>query len=389
MARIALLLCGLALASPALAQTVLDPAAPIGIEAGRFTIFPAVETTVAVSDPVTAPALSLTISPALKFEADWGALTTELTFGADLSVASGLAIATMAELNLRYDMRSLWQLTAGASVAVAAESIYDAALPAGTDTPPDVRTSSANLTLGGPIGPLAVQAGVSVLRNAYDAALVGGVPVDQSERNNTIVTGTLRLQTAGGAVFTPFVEGTGGRRFYDQLVGTDSYLQAGSFFGIRGGVAYDSSPVLTAEIGVGYHWELPDDPALANSGAVTVDGNAMWSPREPLVFILAMATRFNPDASPTMGGSVGRDVAMSAAWQLRDTVQLTAQGAYGAQTYADSTVERSASAGGGVTWIPDRWLQVSLGYTQSWRWSPDPTRTGTNGTLALTMRAQR
>ncbi len=389
MARIALLLCGLVLAGPALAQTVLDPAAPIGIEAGRFTIYPSVETTVAVSDPLTAPALSLTISPEIKFAADWGALASEVTFGADISPLGGLAIATMAELNLQYDLRSLWQLTADAAFNTARESAYDAALPVGTDTPPNVRTISGAVTLGGPVGPLAVQAGVSVLRNAYDAALVGGIAVDQTERNNTVVTATLRLQTAGGAVLTPFVEGTGGRRFYDVPVGTDTYLQAGNFAGIRGGIAYDSSPVLTAEIGVGYHWELPDDPALANSGAVTVDANAMWSPREPLVFTLNVATTFNPDASPTMGGSVSRDLGMTAAWQLRDAVQLTAQGAYGTQTYADGTVERSASAGAGVTWIPQRWLQVSIGYTESWRWSPDPTRTGVNGLLALTVRAQR
>ena len=391
MARIALLLCGLMLAGPALAQdqSVLDPTAPIGIEAGRFTILPAVETTVAVSDPFTAPAVSLTISPEIKFQADWGALATELTFGADVSPTSGFAIATMAELNLQYDVGALWQLGAAASYAVAAESIYDAALPVGTDTPPNVRTITGNVTLGGPIGGVGIEAGVMVLRNAYDAAIVGGLPVDQSERNNTVATATLRLQTADGALITPFVEGTAGRRFYDQAVGSDGYLQAGNFVGIRAGIAYDSSPVLTAEIGLGYHWELPDDAALANSGALTIDGNAVWSPREPLTFTLDMATTFNPDASPTTGGSVSRDVSLAGAWLLRDTLRFTLQGAYGAEAYADSTVERSASAGAGLTWIPDRWLQISAGYTQSWRWSPDPTRAGTNGTFTLTARAQR
>jgi hypothetical protein len=391
MPRFLLLLCGLVLASPALAQgqTVLDPTAPIGIEAGRFIIYPAVEATVAVTNPATSPGWSFTISPEIKFQADWGALSSELTFDADVSPTSGLAIATMAELNLQYDINALWQLGIDASYQIAPDDIRDAALPVGVDAAPNIRTATGNVTLAGPIGNFGVNAGVSVVRNAYDAAMVGGVPVDQSERNNTVVTASLRLQTQSGALFTPFVEGTAGRRFYDQAVGSDGFLQAGNFFALRAGIAYDSSPVLTGEIGVGYHWEMPDDPALASSGAITVDGNAVWSPREPLSFTLSLMTTFNPDASPTFGGSVSRSVSVASTWQLRQTVQLTAQGGYGVTAYADGTVERSATAGAGVVWIPDRWLRISAGYTQNWYWSPDPTRAGTTGTFTLTARVQR
>ncbi len=391
MARLPLLLCGVLLASPALAQTatLLDPNAAVGIQAGRFTIYPAVETTTTVANPFTAPGWSQVISPQVKFQGDWGAVSTQLTLGTDLVPNSTLVIATMADLQLQYDIASQWQLGLTASFNSAAESLTDAALPAGTDTAPNVRTSSASVNLGGPIGQFALRGSIGVVRNAYDDALVAGVPVDQSERNNDVVIATFRFQTANGSLLTPFVETTAGRRVYDQPVGTDGYLQAGNFFGIRTGIAYDSSPVLSTEFGIGYHWELPVDPALANSGALTLDGTTTWSPRDPLMFTLNHTTSFNPDASPVWGGSVSRNTTLTVAWLVQDTVQLTAQGAHGTETYGDGTVERSASAGLGVVWVPNNQVSITAGYTQAWMWSPDPTRAGTTGTFRLTARAQR
>ncbi len=387
MHRLPVLLFGLALASPALGQTVIDPFAPIGIEAGRFTVFPAVVTTVSVNDG--AAGRSVVISPELLFQSNWAQHSAELLFGADFTPDGGLAIATIADLSLRFDLNALWSLEIGASHRIAAEDVRDPALPAGADVAPDVRTMAADIAAGGPIGNFVLRLGAAAERNVHGDVLVGGVLTDQSERDNTVIAATLRLEPATGALLTPFVEATAGRRIFDQTVGSDGFLQAGNFVGARAGVVYDSTPVLSGEIGIGYRWEIPDDPALATNAGVTMDANVVWSPREVISFTLAAQTAFDPDASPLMGGSVSRDVAFGGVLSLRPNVSLGADGAFGIQTFADGTVEQSASADARLTWIPDYWLQLSTSYSRSWLWSPDPARAETTGIFALTARVQR
>ncbi|MHA1559336.1 MAG: outer membrane beta-barrel protein [Alphaproteobacteria bacterium] len=390
MRRIALLFLGFAIVSPAAAQAILDTNSPIGIQAGRFTILPAVETTAVLthSDAIT-PGWSLVVSPELRIQTDWGVHSVELFLGTDFSLTDGLALATLAELDLRLDLGALWTLDVGAAYEVAPRSANDAALPDGIDAIPNVRGIGATATMAGPVGNLGLQLDAGFERNLFDDAIVGGIPVDQSERNNTIATAALRLETGAGALLAPFVEANGGRRSYDQLVGTDGFLQASNFVGLRGGITYDSAPVTTAEIGIGAHWELPDDPGLASSRTITIDAGLLWSPREPISFDMSVSTVFTPDASTDWGDSVSRDASIAANWDILRALQLTGFASFGVETYADGTIERSALAGGGVAWSPDRWLRFSASYIHDWLWSPDPLRQGSSGTLALTARVQR
>ena len=223
----------------------------------------------------------------------------------------------------------------------------------------------------------------------FDDAIVGGFPVDQSECNNNLATAALRFELNGGALLSPFVEANGGRRSYDQSVGTDGFLQASNFVGLRGGITYDSAPVTVVEIGIGARWEMPDDPGLASTRAITVDAGLSWSLREPISFDMSVNTVFTPDASLDWGNSVSRDASIAANWDILRALQLTGFGSFGVESYADGTIERSASVGGGVAWSPDRWLRFSASYVHDWLWSPDPSRQGSSGTLALSARVQR
>ena len=390
MRRITLFFLGFAVASPSMAQTVLDTNSPIGIQAGRFTILPAVETIAALTygDTIT-PGWSIVASPEIRIQTDWRALSVELFFGGDFSLSDGRSLATLAELDLRLDLGALWTFDIAAAYEIAPRGASDAALPDGIDAIPNVRGIGASATIAGAIGNLDLQLDAGFQRNLFDDAFVGGFPVDQSERNNNLATVALRLEPNGGALLTPFVEANGGRRSYDQLVGTDGLLQASNFVGLRGGITYDSAPVTVAEIGIGARWEMPDDPGLASTRAITVDAGLLWSPREPISFDMSVNTVFTPDASLDWGDSVSRDASIAANLDVLRALQLTGFASFGVESYADGMIERSASAGGGIAWSPDRWLRFSASYIHDWLWSPDPLRQGSSGTLALTARVQR
>ena len=384
------MLLGLLLASPALGQAVLDPNAAIGIEAGRFVFFPAVGTKVSLTPGgAIAPGVSVVISPEIAIQSNWARLMAELLVSADFEPDSGVPIAMLADLDVDIDLGGLWSLLVGAGYGIAADNALDPALPPTIDAVPNVQTIEGDIGAAGPIGNFGLRVEAGVVRTTHDDVLVGGVLTDQSERNRTIVDAALRLETAGGALLSPFVEATGGRRIYDQLVGSDGFLQAGNFASVRVGVAYDSAPVLSAEIAIGYHWEWSDDAGLPPTGAMTVEANGLWSPREAFTLAVATQTDFDPNASPTMGGSVSRSIDLAAGWAIWQNVRLTANGGTGVVNFADGTVERSATAGAGIAWAPNQWFRLSAGYGHNWNRSPDPTRTSSAGTFALTARVQR
>ncbi len=387
MARITALVLGFTIGSaalaPAMAQDVLDPNAPIGIEAGRFTLFPAVENTLSTGFGGTGP--SVTVSPELLIQSNWVRHAAELLFDVDLSVEGALE-AVLVDLGVTLDIGELWTVSLGASHQITVDDTRDPALPPGIDAAPGVRTTAADAALDGVVGNYVLRLDAAVVRTVHDDALVGGVPVDQSERDNTVFGATLRVERDVGALLSPFVEAGGGRRLYDVAVGSDGFLQAGNYADLRAGLTYDSAPVLTAEAAIGVHFEMPDDPALANEGALSADFNAVWSPREILVLTLATETAFAPNAGAAMGSSVSRTVAFDADWAVRETVTLTGEASWGRERFADGTIETATALGAGVVWSPSRRTQFALAFQQSWLASPDPLRDGSDTKITLTSR---
>lgn len=372
--------------STAVAQAVLDPTTPIGIEAGRFTLFPAIETELRSSvGPATAPGVSVTVSPELLIRSNWARHAGELLFDIDLDVTGALTAAVV-ELGLAFDIGNVWALELGAAHALDSDDRLDPALPAGVDSTPDIRTSEADIAIAGPVGDFAFELRANVERTVHDNALMGGIPVDQSERDSTVVTAGLRLERSVGALIAPFAEVSGGRRLYDVAVGSDGFLQAGNFADLRAGIAYDSAPVLTAEVAVGAHLEMPDDPALSNATAFTIDINAVWSPREVMVVTLTSETGFHPNAGAAMGSSVNRGLGADIRVAVRETLTLTGEAAWGREAFADGTIETATALGAGVVWSPTPRTEFSLSYQHSWLASPDPDRAGSNGTITLRTR---
>lgn len=383
MLRRSIVLVGLLAAAPATGQ-VLDPEATVGIEAGRFILYPAIENTLSNSGS----GWSASVSPEVLIQSNWARhaanLFADLTLGAD-----GSFRAAMVALGVDLEIGEAWGLELGASHQTTADDANDPGLPSPVDAVPNVHTTTAAAAVTGPVGNMALRLDVGATRSLHDDAIVGGLPVDQSERDNLVVTAGLRLERDTGGLFAPFVEAEGGRRFYDVAVGSDGFLQAGDFASLRGGIAYDSAPVLSGEVALGYHWEMPDDPGLANSGAFTIDAGAVWSPREPFAVTLAAQTAFDPNAASTMGSSVSRSVSLETEWAMLETLALSGQAGWGREAFADGTTEQSAELGASLVWSPNPWSELTLGYRRSWLWSPDPLRNGVDNTFTITARAMR
>ncbi|MCW5713586.1 MAG: outer membrane beta-barrel protein [Bauldia sp.] len=391
-----------ACAGPAVAQVaggaplrgLASPYDQLGIVAGRFTLYPAIEISGRFSGgTIGDPGATVVLSPELVAIYEAAPLTITATLSADIvpvaTSPTSLVVGADASLSVRLDLPGLWDFAIGAAYGLAAQSALDPLNPGGLDRAPGIHSTTANATLEGPIGPLALRLSLDVQRTFYEDGAISGVPVDQGDRNNLLVTGAARLSTDGAARFTPFVEIAYGRRLYDRPVDTDGFTQGFRSVELRGGFVYDSAPVLTGEVAVGVHRDIPDDPALQGLRGFTFAASSVWSPREPVAVTLATRTTFTGDPSPTAGGSVRQDWTLRGTLAVRDNVTVGATAAYATEWLAGGDVERSAALGADVAWQPTRWIRLNAGVTQQWLWSTDPSRTGGTTTVAVTARLQR
>ncbi|MCC6736021.1 MAG: outer membrane beta-barrel protein [Bauldia sp.] len=366
----------------------------LGMVAGRFTLYPAIEISGRFSGgTIGSPGASIVLSPELVAIHDASPLTVTTTLSADIvpvaTTRTSLVVGADASVDVRLDLPGLWDFAVRAAYGLTGQSNLDPLNPVGLDFAPDVHTTTATVTATGPVGGLALGLTLEVRRTFYEDGELGGVPVDQGDRNNLFLEGRARLATDGAARFTPFVELAYGRRIFDRPIGTDTFEQGFAAVELRGGVAYDSAPVLTGEVSAGYRRELPDDAALTGLRGFTFAASSTWSPREPVAITFATQTTFAGDPSPTAGGSVRQDWSLRGTIAVRENTVAGATVAWSTEWLATGDVERSALLGADVAWQPTRWIRLSAGVTQQWLWSTDPTRTGSSTAIALTARVQR
>jgi hypothetical protein len=371
-----------------------NPYDQLGMVAGRFTLYPAIEISGRFSGgTIGSPGATVVLSPELVAIYDAAPFTITTTLSADIvpvaTSRTSLVVGADASADVRLDLPGLWDFAVRAAYALAEQSALDPLTPAGLDVAPDVHTTTAIVTATGPVGGLALELTLEAQRTFYEDGALGGVPVDQGDRNNLFLEGRARLSTDGAARFTPFVEIAYGRRIFDRPIGADTYEQGFAAVELRGGLAYDSAPVLTGEVSAGYRREIPDDPALTGLRGFTFAASSIWSPREPVAVTFATATTFTGDPAPAAGGSVRQDWSLRGTMAIRENVVVGTTAAWSTEWLAAGDVERTALIGADVAWQPTRWIRLNAGVTQQWLWSTDPTRSGASTTVALGLRVQR
>lgn len=391
-----------AVAAPAVAQTLgaellaleTDRSArraygASGYGLGRFMLYPAVEISTSFARGSLAGGPTFVVSPELLVVTD----TTpqiRLTFDADLipDAAGGAALidAAKAEANVQLNLPGEWRLNLRAGYSF---THFDDGAPAGLDTIPPVHNLTGGATFEGPLGGLALRTSFGVDRHVFEDGTEGGLPVDQSDRNNTAYAADIRIATDGGGRITPFVEAGIQRRIYDNEIDTDGFLQNGTSYNGRVGFNYDSLPVLSAELALGYYRYVPDDPALRVLSGTTFNVNVQWSPRELVTLSLNSFTSFNPEPTDPVGGSTRQEWTLRGTMDVREDVTISLTGVHSTETFGNGDVERQAQLRGELTLQPTEWIRISAGVTQQWVWSPDPLKEGSSLTFGLTARLTR
>lgn len=359
--------------------TELDPYDPLGVHAGSFLLFPAVEL---IGGYNTNPghaaggsgASLLRVAPELQAKSDWSAheLKADLRgsytwYSPDLTPSLSRPEAT-AKVNGRID--------------VTRQSRFDleGRFLLGTDYPnsPNLQAGAAKLPIftayGGTLGfahrfnrlEVAVKGGVdrTVFQNT---SLTDGTSVSNQDRNfNQYATG-LRAGYEVLPGVTPFVEASIDRRDHD--LNTDFFGFQRNSKGKTGkiGTTFQMTKLLTGEVAIGYTVRDYDDSRLAQLKGLIGDASLTWTASALTTVKFTASSNVGESVVPGVSGTLYRDVGVQVDHSFRRWLIGTLKGGFGYDDYVGlDRKDQRYYLGAGITYKIDRSVQLKGEFRQEW-----------------------
>lgn len=278
-----------------------NPYAPLGLRVGTFNVNTSIEsgltaTTNADSSADGKSAILSETTLRLNAASDWSRHSANInaygTFrksvaGQDLSQPIA-GVDSELDLDITHDLRGKIKL----GYAVAPETAESPVIIEGTTEEPLTQTLTGSVGLEKAVGKLRLGITGNVEREIYgDAKLDSGGTLSQKDRNNTLVSGVLRVGYELSPSVIPFVEGELGRRYYDQLLDDAGFARSANRVGARAGVTLNLTDKLSGEFSAGWLRETPDDDRLASISGPSIAADLKWSPIRGTTVSLQGATQ--------------------------------------------------------------------------------------------------
>ncbi len=376
-----------------------DPFSPLGIRVGNFIIRPSLEQGVRATDNVSnspggkSSVLSET-TLRLSATSDWSRHSA--SFNGYLTAEKSFAGAEYSEPLAGFD--GTLRLDLADDVAINADAGYSLSRETGS-TPTDLGSTAIPPLQQNAVFALGATRNANkfiynltgrIIRQTYgDAELVGGGTASQKDRNNSLLTATLRSGYEISPAATPFVAAELGTRLYDQAVDNNGYNRSSVQTGFRAGTQFNFGEKLNGEFALGWISEKFDDPRLAAIGGPVVAANINWSPRRLTTVSFDAATTTEASTTPDQSGSLLYSANATATRQIRAdlSASFTLGGYY--RDYAGSS-EHDAGyiLGTGFTYWLNRYLGLVGNLSREQMYSTDPERPFTTNSAYLGLRLQ-
>ncbi|MEL6503949.1 MAG: outer membrane beta-barrel protein [Pseudomonadota bacterium] len=321
-------------------QNAVDPFSPLGLRAGRFTLFPELTQSLghtASRNSGTGEGTFSQTEGRLRFESDFArhALTGEIGGTVQKFIDGDEDTISLADgqIEYRHDLRQTTTLRLGLGFNFIGDLGSDSVVSdPSTSSALNLEDNGAQTAING-LAEVNHNAGVHafLLRGAFertalgDATMAGGGNFDQSDQNNWRTSLTGRFTYNNAAVVSPFVEGTLGQRIFDNTVDRNGLNRNSTIMALRTGLAFDRGDKLNGEIAVGYGREELQDQSLGAIEGFTLDGTLNWSPlRETLVTATANS-RFDTSSDAADSGVLTHTLGLGLSRNLRPNWTLNGQ----------------------------------------------------------------
>ncbi len=227
----------------------------------------------------------------------------------------------------------------------------------------DVHTLAVALDYRRRAGLIGLDASAAVERTLYS---------DASDRDDTLVSGALRLTLDSGAMLQPFVEAGAFARLPDEAADGAGFRRRGLGGELKGGFGVDAG-LVSGEVAAGWAVEHLDDERLETVSAAVFEAALGWTPAPLLRIDLVAATSLEPTSIAGASGSVTRALDVSASYALQPNLTVSAGGGISVRDYVGVDLEElvlGVRAGAGWRLSPVLELTLEAGHTITDRSGP-------------------
>ena len=296
-----------------------DPYAPLGLRAGSFVLYPAVELSAGYSsNPENVPhgpgSSLFVVAPELQVQSDWSrhSLTADIKgtydeYGAALSPSLNRPYFD-STIDGRIDVLRGTQILLENRFLVSTDNPGSPNIQAGLAKLPIYTDLGGTLGLAQTFNRLQVTLKGTIDRTTYDnSELTDGESISNADRNYDQYGGTLRVGYELDPGLKPFVEIGGDERVYDQQFDAGGLQRDSTGSSIKVGGDVNLFGSLTGELAGGYLQRVYKDPSLPNISGPTLDGSLLWQASALTTAKFTAASTVVESILPGTSGEFSRD----------------------------------------------------------------------------------
>jgi hypothetical protein len=379
-----------------------DPYAPLGIPAGAFDLFPAVEliggyNTNPGHEPGGNAASFYTVAPELRVQSNW----SRHEFKADLRGSyigySPDETPTLSrpyfngKLDGRVDVTHDTRIDLGSRVLMSTDNPGSPNLQAGLAKLPIYVVGGGTVGLGQRFNRFDVSIKGDVSRTVYqESSLTDGSTASNDDRNFDQYAGTLRGAYELSPGLIPFVEIGADTRVHDLNSDFSGYQRNSNGVIAQVGAKFELTRLFTGEAALGYTQRVYEDPRLANIDGLIANASLLWTASALTNVKLVATSSVGESTVAGVSGVLYRDIGVQVDHAFRRWLIGSLKLGYGNDNYVGlDRIDNRFSAGVGLTYKLNRSVQVKGEFRQDWLRSNVEGVDYTASVFTLGLRLQR
>ncbi len=326
-----------------------DPYAPLGVHAGAFTLYPAMELIGGYdSNPARASggagATLYTVAPELQVQSNWSRHELKADLRGSYTGYSPDQTPTLSRPNFngkvdgRIDVTRDTRIDLGTRLLIATDNPGSPNLQAGLAKLPVFATVGGDAGVTHQFNRFELGVKGDVERTVYqESTLTDGSTASNDDRNYKQYTGTLRgaYETMPGV--KPFVEVAADSRVHDLAADINGFERDSTGLTGKVGSTFDLARRLTGEVAVGYTQRSYADPRFDNLGALIGNASLIWTADALTTVKLSATSAVGESTIPGVSGVLSRDTGLQIDHSLRRWLIATAKFGFGVDNYKGGT----------------------------------------------------
>lgn len=357
-----------------------DPYAALGMRAGSFLLYPAIELSTGYDTnpghvPGGAASPFFVVAPELQVRSDWDrhSLTANIV-GTYTDYTNNAFSPSLnrpylnGAIDGRIDVLRDTQVLLEERVLVSTDNPGSPNLVAGLAKLPIFTTYGTTLGLAQEFNRFQITVKGTFDRSVYDNSLLtDGESFSNADRDFNQYGGIARFAYELNPGFKPFVEFDADGRIHDEEFDRSGLQRNSTGLSGKAGADIDLFGSLTGEMAFGYMERTYKDPTLPNIGGVVADGALIWQATPLTTAKLTAVSTINESVVAGTSGSFSRDVNLQVDHAFLWWLIGTAQAGYGRDQYVGlGRTDNRYFVSSSLTYKLNREVQLKGTLRQDW-----------------------